>query len=267
MEPTYIHYMAEQRAKIGKYALENGNERARRHFSSKLPNLKESTIRSFKSAYKQSYRNREKANPQPVMEIPAKPKRRPPILLDLDEKLIKFLKAVSIKGGVVIVHVVRAATKALIESNGSASQQLQNFSTPRSWVHSLYHCMGYTKRAGTTGRPPVPQGLHDECRLDFLQDIDNQVKQYSVPSELVLNTDQTPSSYVSVGKCTMVARGSKTIPIKGNTDKRAITLNFVVTLLNKFLSIQVIYSGKTKASQPRGFNFPPGFCVSQNPQH
>ena len=48
----YTHYTAVQRAKIGKYALENGNERARRHFSSQLPNLKESTIRSFKVAYK-----------------------------------------------------------------------------------------------------------------------------------------------------------------------------------------------------------------------
>ena len=32
----YTHYTAEQRAKIGKYTLENGNERARRQFSSHL---------------------------------------------------------------------------------------------------------------------------------------------------------------------------------------------------------------------------------------
>lgn len=31
--------------------------------------------------------------------------------------------------------------------------------------------------------------------------------------------------------------------------------------------MQVIYSGKTKASLPRGFDFPPGFCLTQNPKH
>ena len=31
--------------------------------------------------------------------------------------------------------------------------------------------------------------------------------------------------------------------------------------------MQVIYKGKTKASQPRSFKFPKGFCISQNPKH
>ena len=47
--------------------------------------------------------------------------------------------------------------------------------------------------------------------------------------------------------------------IKGITDKRAITLNFIVTLLNQFLLMQVVYSGKTEASQPCNFNFLTGF--------
>ena len=188
-------------------------------------------------------------------------------LLDLDEKLIKFLKAVRANGGVVNIHVVRAATDALIASNPSSSMHLQNFSKPRSWVQSLYRRMGYTKRASTTSRPPVPQGLYSECRRDYLQDIDSKIRKYGIPPELVLNSDQTPSSYVSVGKSTMARKGSTAIPIKGVTDKRAITLNFVVTLANDFLPMQVIYSGKTKASQPRDFKFPSGFCVTQNPKH
>ena len=262
---SYTHYTEEQRAKIGKYALENGNERTRRHFSSQLPNLKESTIRiSFKVAYKRKLdEERKKSNPQPVTQIPTKPKGRPPILLDLDEKLIKFFKAVRVKGGVVNIHIVRVAAKALIESSPS-SQHLRNFTMARSLVQSLYRRMGYSRRAGTTARPP---GLYDEYRRDFLQDIDKKVKEYNIPPELVLNSDQTTSSYVSVGKSTMAARGSKTIAIKGMSEKRAITLNFVVTYSNEFLPMQVIYSGKTKASQHRDFNFPPGFFVTQNPKH
>ena len=127
--------------------------------------------------------------------------------------------------------------------------------------------MGCSIRAGTTARPPVPQGLYDECRRDFLQDIDHKMKQHKVPPELVFNSDQTPTSYVSVGKSTVALRGSKSIPIKGINEKRAITLNFVITLSNDFLPMQVIYSGKTNASQPRDFKFPQGFCITQNPQH
>ena len=104
---TYSTYTPTQRAMIGKYALENGNERARKHFLSKFPYLPESTIRYFKKAYREELeKTRKKSDPQPVVEIIAKPKGRPPILLDLDEKLIKFLKAIRAKGGVVNAHVV-----------------------------------------------------------------------------------------------------------------------------------------------------------------
>ena len=137
---------------------------------------------------------------------------------------------------------------------------------PRSWVISLCRRMGFTKRAGTTARPAVPQGLYDESRREYLCDIIKKVDQWNIPPELVLNSDQTPSSYASVGKSTMAVSGASSVPIKGLTDKRCITLNFVVTLANDFIPIQVIYSGKRKASLPRGFSFPPGFCVAQNPK-
>jgi len=177
-----------------------------------------------------------------------------------------FLRAVRTKGGVVNIHVVRASAKALIESNPSMVS-LQHFNMPRSWVTSLYRRMGFVKRAGTTTRPPVPQGLYDECRRDYLSDIKRKVDQWKIPSELILNSDQTPSSYVSVGKSSMTASGSSSVPIKGLTDKRCITLNFVVTLTNEFLPMQIIYGGKTKASLPHGVRFPTGFSLTQNPKH
>ena len=93
------------------------------------------------------------------------------------------------------------------------------------------------------------------------------VKKHNIPPELILNSDQTPSSYVSVGKQTMAARGSKSVPVKGLMHNRNITLNFVISLSGEFLPLQIIYGGKTKASQPRGIDFPPEFSVTQNPKH
>ena len=66
---------------------------------------------------------------------------------------------------------------------------------------------------------------------------------------------------------TMAEKNSKSVPIKGLTDKRNITLTFVISLAGEFLPMQVIYQGKTKASLPRNFVFPKGFGLTQNPKH
>lgn len=191
---NYIVYSAEQPATIGKYAQENGNENARKHFTRLLPNLKESTIRNFKKAYKEKLEHQRKQQClEPVTKLPLKSRGRPPLLHKLDEKLVKFLQAVMHKGGVVNIHVVRAATEALIKSNPMSAAHFQNFSMPQTWVQSLYRRMGYTKRTGTTTRPPVPKGLYDERRRDYLgAPIDRKMKQYNIPPEL--DSDQTPSS-------------------------------------------------------------------------
>ena len=47
---NYNQYSPEMRAKIGKYASENGNLRAIDHFKAQLPNLTESTVRTFKKS-------------------------------------------------------------------------------------------------------------------------------------------------------------------------------------------------------------------------
>ena len=68
-------------------------------------------------------------NPQPVDGITPQPRGWPPILLELDTKLIMLLLAIRTKGGVVNIHVVRAAAKALIESN-PLDHILQNLKCP-----------------------------------------------------------------------------------------------------------------------------------------
>ena len=109
--------------------------------------------------------------------------------------------------------------------------------------------------------------MYEECRCEYLRDVNQKMKQNSIPPELLLNADQTPSSYVAVGRQTMAAHGSKSVPIVGLSDKRNITLTFVVTLAGDFLTMQTISVGKTKASQPRGFLFLKGFTISQNPKY
>ena len=70
--------------------------------------------------------------------------------------------------------------------------------------------------------------MFEERKLTFLTDINKLMTENKIPPELVLNADQTPCSYVSVGRMTMAARNSSSVPIEGLTDKRNITLTFVI---------------------------------------
>ena len=68
---SYTQYSVEQRALIGRYALENGNERARKHFHASFPNLKESTIRNLKKLYKEKLdHQRKQSQPKAVTSLP-----------------------------------------------------------------------------------------------------------------------------------------------------------------------------------------------------
>ena len=262
---NYNHYSPELRAQIGKYASENGNLRALNHFKAQLPNLKESTVRTFKQAYQKKLKEMKRQGIQEsVTSIPHVTRGCSPLLLDLDQKLISLLKSIRNRGGVVNFNVVKASALALIKSN--TAKDFRGFEPTSTWVRSIYRRCNFFRRAGTTTRPPVPLGIYGECKLTFLTDINSCIAVHSIPLHL-LNANQTPSSYVSVEKTTMAARNSSSVPIKGLTDKRNITLTFVISLNGDFLPMQIIYQGKTKASQPRGFDFPRGFVVTQNPKH
>ena len=47
---SYVHYSPKDKARIGKYTLENGNINAISHFKKEFPALKESTVRNFKES-------------------------------------------------------------------------------------------------------------------------------------------------------------------------------------------------------------------------
>ena len=147
------------------------------------------------------------------------------------------------RGGVVNSCVVKATALALVNSNNISG--LKGFEPKLTWVKSIYRRCNFTRRAGTTTRPPVPRGVFEECKLTFLINISRAITQHKIPPELVLNADQTASSYVSVGRMTMASKNSSSVPIKGLTDKRNLTLTFVISLSGEFSPMQIIYQGKT----------------------
>ena len=53
--------------------------------------------------------------PKPVTKLPIRPKGRPPLILDLDDKLLTFLRAVRTIGGIINIH-------SYIQQQGAYSQ-------------------------------------------------------------------------------------------------------------------------------------------------
>ena len=150
LHKKFVHTLFwRNKSKIAKYAVENGITKAVKHFEKKFPNLKESTVRNFKKKYYEKLSKARREGKTEVLSLPSKVRGRPPILMEPDGKLIRFLKGIRGRGGVINIHVVRAATQALIDCNTSLTH-LANFDMPRSWVHSIYKRMGYKARAGTT---------------------------------------------------------------------------------------------------------------------
>ena len=67
---THTQYTREDHAQIGRYALESGNKRARRKFSTQFPKLKERAVQNFKEAYKEELdEQKKKLHSQPVTSI------------------------------------------------------------------------------------------------------------------------------------------------------------------------------------------------------
>ena len=134
----YHQYSGEDRAKIAKYSCEHGNKKALQHFSKEYPNLKESTLRNFKKAYQDKLLiQRQQGNVQQVTSLERLPRGRPPLLLELDCKLISFVKNLRARGGVVNGSVISAAAKGLIRSNPSLHQRYNSFKPTRGWIQSI----------------------------------------------------------------------------------------------------------------------------------
>ena len=83
---------------------------------------------------------------------------------------------------------------------------------------------------------------------------------------MLLNLDQTPLRYVLCGKTTLGKRASKSVSLNGVSDKPMITATFTISLDAQFLSMQLIYSGKTDRSIPE-IGLPSSFSLSANSKH
>ena len=118
----------------------------------------------------------------------------------------------------------------------------------------------------TTSRPTATRSIWLETRMQYLHDIVQVVVSHSIPDELIINADQTPSKYVPKANVTMAEKNSKHVARKGVNDKRGITVMLGGSLSGEILPMQLIYKGKTNRSLP-SIKFLAGFALTYNEKH
>ena len=112
----------------------------------------------------------------------------------------------------------------------------------------------------------VPERARKEAGLQHHFRIINITEKHNILKSLVLNSDKTPSKFVTVGRTTMAPKNSTHVGLAGSTDKRSITLTLTVTLDGKILLFQIIYGGKIDQSLPK-MKFPVKFSANVNKKH
>ena len=119
----------------------------------------------------------------------------------------------------------------------------------KSWAKSLLSRMGFVKRRGTTTAKTDVKNF-EEVKSQFLFDICSIAVMEEVPSDLIINWDQTSVHYIPTSQWTMEKQGSKHVEIIAADDKRQITAVLAGSLAGDFLPPQLIYKGTTPRCLP-----------------
>ena len=122
------------------------------------------------------------------------------------------------------------------------------------------------KQQKVSSKVEIPDAARKEIEFLFHLEIITYLQKFKIPNTLALNLEQIPIKYVLVSNETMTKYDSLSFTIKGSDNKQMITGTFVIILSRKFLSMQLIYGGKTNQSIPR-VGFPERFCLSVYPKH
>ena len=161
----------------------------------------------------------------------------------------RYISAASNKGSIITKPVVTSTARALLDRYPDVVSEIAIEDT--FWAKSLLQQMGMVRCMKTTSKLSIPVGAIKQAGLLFHHDIVSKVKRHKIPDALILNLDQTPSKYVTVAETTLAKKNLKPVAIAGGSDKHCITATFAVSFDRTFLSMQLIYGGKTTQSLPK----------------
>ena len=112
----------------------------------------------------------------------------------------------------------------------------------------------------------VPVPYVKEVKAQFVLNIKVVIKMDEIPTDLVINWDQTGIHYIP---CRLMDNGEerlKKVAIIAVDEKRQVTVVFAGSLIGDFLPPQLIYEGTTKQCLP-GVKFPSDQNITHSHNH
>ena len=104
----------------------------------------------------------------------------------------------------------------------------------KHWAKYLLSRMGFVKRRTNT-KAKISVEHFDELKKLYLLEFNNVVEMDEIPSELVINWDQTGINYIPAS-WTMAEEGSKRVEMIGKDDKRQLSALLACSMLGNFFS-------------------------------
>lgn len=156
---SYSFYDKQLRLQIGKYAAENGNLAAVRHFSvGREKPLSESTVRSMKAAYQKELRIATESR-KSLQCLPRKQRGPTTLLGDLEKDVLVYIQELRNAGGIVNSRICIAAATGILQAlkQSLLSEFGGVLSLNKTWAQSFLRRHGFVKRKGTRAARKVPE--------------------------------------------------------------------------------------------------------------
>ena len=226
------------------YDVTHGTSAAIKHFHTKLPYLKWTTVIDWKIAMTAKMRQVHSCGKfEPITSLEGKKTGRPSTLSDkLTGELKLYIEVIPEGGGVINTAIVIAAATGMLQKRDPASLASNggHITLKKSWAKYFLQTMNYVKRKSTT-KAGIAVRNFDKIKDQFLLDIKGVKMMEDIPDELVVNWDQTGIKYVPVSQWTMEQKGAKRVEVHGVDDKRQITAVFGGSLTGDFLPVLLVY--------------------------
>lgn len=91
------------------------------------------------------------------------------------------------------------------------------------FIRQYLHTLGWSEHCATRAAQKLPPNFEEKLNESFLRQA-SIIRDYVIPAELRVNTDQTQTHYQMGGKRTWNKSGEKQIMTMGMDEKRAFTL-------------------------------------------
>lgn len=172
----YHVFNEEEKAMIAKRAAEFGVTNTIRYFNKKFPDreLKESTVRTWTSNYKNELAAKKKRGEYLSITKLASKKRGRPLLLgeELDKQVRMYIQTLGSKGCPINTAIVMATATGIVKSHDSNLLSVNggHIDITKHWGKNFLLRIGYVKRRANTKSKITPENF-DILKSQFLFDI------------------------------------------------------------------------------------------------